>query len=196
MHQNLTDALKQYDLRDWMLLPDREPGPRTKKIELPTITYGTVRVPRRFMSGWMISYRFFQKDVEAIAKIVHGDVESHMEAKRKQRVERKVKRIRETHRKLKLRHHRDELKDTRSKIEKLHHQKRRWYSVLFLLQTNDCSGIEHYESPEWDSDGDSAADESGYGYGHYGDEHEQFCFDKAHCDLCWDKDYQKYCPWW
>jgi hypothetical protein len=107
-----------------MLLPTRQPGPRVKKIDLPVIPYGTLKVTKPFMSGWMVSYRFFKKDIETIAKIMHGDVDAHMEVKRKKRTERRQKRVCETHRKLKLRYHRDELDDATSKLKKLHHQKR------------------------------------------------------------------------
>ena len=41
--QNLTNALKEYDLRDWMLISSRKPGPRAKKVDFPVISYGTLR---------------------------------------------------------------------------------------------------------------------------------------------------------
>lgn len=76
------------------------------------------------MSGWMVSYRFFLKDVKAIAELVHGDVEAHMAAKRKKQVERQHKRSRDVHRKLKIRYHTDLYGEAKAKVKQLHHQKR------------------------------------------------------------------------
>lgn len=109
------------------------------KLNLPVIPYGTLKVPKPFKSGWMASYRFFKKDVEAIAKIVHGDVEPHMEAKREERLERRHKKFRETHRKLKLRYHRDGLGATKSRLRKLHHQKREQALPLYVLMSANDS---------------------------------------------------------
>ena len=76
---------------------------------MPSITYGTVRVPKPFFSGQVTSYRFLRKDVEKIAKLVHGDVEQHMQAKRADRRKRKIQKRNKEHRALKLRHNTDKL---------------------------------------------------------------------------------------
>ncbi|KAI7161500.1 hypothetical protein KC349_g2738 [Hortaea werneckii] len=40
----ISHAMNVFDLRDYMLLKSRSPGPRAKHLDLPSIPYGTVRV--------------------------------------------------------------------------------------------------------------------------------------------------------
>ena len=127
MQQDLSTALRKYDLRDWMLIKTRQPGPRAKKTDLPNIQYGTVRCGTPICVGRVISYRFYENDVEAIAKLVHGDVDEHMTAKNEQRTNRRNKKRRLVHRELKVRYHADlieifDLEEDREDRE--YHQKR------------------------------------------------------------------------
>lgn len=128
VYQDLTTALRNYDLRDWMIIKTREPGPRTKKIELPTIHYGTVRTGTRFFLGLTTSYRFYDKDVQSIAKIVHGDVEKHMASKQEKRAERSAKKRQVIQRGLKIQYHADLVEAFNDDLEladlKDHHQER------------------------------------------------------------------------
>ena len=107
-----------------MLIKSRIPGPRAKHTHLPTIAYATVRSGLGFRRGWTVSFRFFKHDVEMIARLVHGNVEEHMEMKRKQRVDRKDNRLRKLHIELKIRHHSDCLEGAESEAEAEYHQKR------------------------------------------------------------------------
>ena len=90
-----------------MLIKTRKPGPRAKKTDLPTVHYGTVRSGTPLSLGMTISYRFYEKHVYSIAKIVHGDVERHMAIKRNQRAERSDKKRRNVRRELKVQYHAD-----------------------------------------------------------------------------------------
>jgi len=101
--QQLSEALRTYDLRDYMLLKSRIPGPRSKHKDLPEIDYGTVRVGRGYGLGMCVSYRFFKEDVEMISDLVHGDIDDHMEAKRKKTAARQDKQFRKLHIELKTR---------------------------------------------------------------------------------------------
>ena len=123
--QDLTTALKRYDLRDWMLIKTRKPGPRAKKTDLPAINYGTVRTGTPLFLGMVVSYRFFENDVEAIAKLVHGDVEKHMSKKRKERREHKKKKRVETIRELKIQDFTGILATVTDKDEKAYFQNRK-----------------------------------------------------------------------
>ena len=107
MVQDLSTALRRFDLRDWMLLKTRKPGPRTKKIDLPTIPYTTVRCGTPLFLGLVVAHRFYEKHVKMIANLVHANVEEHMAAKSKQKDQRAKKRRRLVHRELKIRHHSD-----------------------------------------------------------------------------------------
>ncbi|KAK5701552.1 hypothetical protein LTR97_004367 [Elasticomyces elasticus] len=98
----LTDALKQYDLRDYMLVPTRKPGPRAKHTNLPVIPYGTKKSGTAMGVGHCVSYRFYRKDVRRIAQLVHGDFAARMAAKRKERLIRKRKKVRQNKRELKI----------------------------------------------------------------------------------------------
>ena len=121
--------MRKYDLRDWMLITTRKPGPRAKKIDLPNIHYGTVRTGTPLSIGMTISYRFYEDQVKSIAKIVHGDVDEHMKAKRRQNSERRAKKRRQVHRELKVRHHTDMLEFYEKEVSedeegRDHHQER------------------------------------------------------------------------
>ena len=74
--------------------------------------------------GAVVSYRFFQKDVKALAQLVHGDVAKHIVEKDKERQERRAKKRRLKHRKLKIRFHRDTVNGATSSKEEAYHQKR------------------------------------------------------------------------
>lgn len=103
--KTLTKALETYDLRDYMLIPSK-PGPRAKVFDLPSITYGS-----EYRSGGYVvhttgvAYYFQRKDVEMIARLVHSDLEDHLERRAVAKAERqrkaRIKRVRE----LKVKHH-------------------------------------------------------------------------------------------
>ena len=88
-----------------MLLKSRKPGPRAKHIKLPTILYGSAYIGMGYRQGWSVTYRFYRKDVEMIADIVHGDLDEHMAKKEEVRVQRKTKRLRKLHIELKISYH-------------------------------------------------------------------------------------------
>ena len=115
-----------------MLIKTRKPGPRAKMVDLPNIHYATVRCGNGTWTGMRTSYRFFDRDAKAIAKIVHGDIDEHMAAKGKQRYERRVKKRREVHRELKVRYHTDMVEyfggDEPEKDVRDYHQERTWLS--------------------------------------------------------------------
>lgn len=126
--QNLSDALHDYDLRDWMLIKTRKPGPRAKfkQDDLPSITYGTVRTGTPLLIGQVISYRFFRKEVEAVANFVHGNVQEHMETKKQQRKDRRAKKRRDHQRERQINWHEYCVEDASSKEEKEFHEMRMW----------------------------------------------------------------------
>lgn len=62
--------MKAYDLRRYMLLKARSPGPPAEHIDLPSIPYGTIRM-RVGIFATRVYYRFFLKDVLTIARMVH-----------------------------------------------------------------------------------------------------------------------------
>ncbi|RMZ11624.1 hypothetical protein D0860_03330 [Hortaea werneckii] len=67
---SLSQAMKAYDLRRYMLLKAHSPGPPAEHIDLPSIPYGTIRV-RAGIFATRVYYRFFLKDVLTIARMVH-----------------------------------------------------------------------------------------------------------------------------
>lgn len=108
-----------------MLLKTRQPGPRAKHTDLPTIAYGTARIGMGYGRGMCVSYRFFKRDVEMIARLVHGDVGSHMKEKHKRLRERKNDRLRKLHIELKIRFHSDRLDKAQWDEDKEYHQDRK-----------------------------------------------------------------------
>lgn len=71
-----------------------------------------------------ISYRFYREDVEKLATAAHGDVAAHMEAKKKERHERNIKRRDVEHRKLKTRYHEDKLGIVKGRAAQKYHRDR------------------------------------------------------------------------
>ncbi|KAK3112783.1 hypothetical protein LTR53_010580 [Teratosphaeriaceae sp. CCFEE 6253] len=153
----LTEALREYDLRDCMLLKTRRPGPRSKHKDLPAITYGSYIAGLGYPLGVCISYRFYVKDVEMIARIVHGDdLEGHMEEKLRRLAERKDKRLRQLHMDLKIRYHMDALNDPAQAGQYLRHQ----------------NSLAKYQDPAWGGDWrDGIVTRTGYG--DYDDIHDR-----------------------
>ena len=107
-----------------MLIPTRKPGPRAKHTDLPKIPYYTQKAGTAIILGHCVSYRFYERDVARIARLVHGDVDAHMEEKRTARRERQQKRRRYTKQELKIRHHRDSLANATTKEDEQHHKQR------------------------------------------------------------------------
>ena len=123
MFQMLTDALRRHDLRDYMLLKSREPGPRAKHTDLPAITYATIRTGMGYGLGMCVSYRFFLSDVQMIARLVHGNVQDHMKDKANKREALKNQRLRKLHLELKIRFHTDKVEAaTRQEIKDAHQE--------------------------------------------------------------------------
>ncbi|KAK5713850.1 hypothetical protein LTR17_017425 [Elasticomyces elasticus] len=120
----LSDALKQYDLRDYMLIAARKPGPRAKHTNLPLIPYCTKSTGTAIGVGKCISYRFYINDVKMIARIVHGDVKARMAKKTAERQERKNKKVRVTKRELKIEKYKDIVGITRNEKKMARCQKR------------------------------------------------------------------------
>ncbi|KAK5704178.1 hypothetical protein LTR97_003191 [Elasticomyces elasticus] len=89
--QCLTDALKDYDLRDYMLVSTRPHGPRAQHTNLPRIPYGTTRCGTYIALGTCISYRFYLRDVKRIAELVHPDLDAHLAKRNDARVARKCR---------------------------------------------------------------------------------------------------------
>ncbi|KAK3628001.1 hypothetical protein LTR56_018864 [Elasticomyces elasticus] len=87
----LTDALKDYDLRDYMLVSTRPHGPRARHTNLPRIPYGTTRCGTYIALGTCISYRFYLRDVKRIAELVHPDLDAHLAKRNDARVARKYR---------------------------------------------------------------------------------------------------------
>ncbi|KAK3070968.1 hypothetical protein LTR53_009505 [Teratosphaeriaceae sp. CCFEE 6253] len=145
----LTEALRDYDLRDYMLLKTRKPGPRSKHRYLPAITYGSHIAGLGYPLGVCVSYRFYRKDVRMIARLVHGaDINGHMKEKHRRLAERKDRRLRQLHMDLKVRFHMDALNDPAKAEQHLYHQK--------LLA--------RYQDPAWGGDWrHNIASRTGYG---------------------------------
>ncbi|KAF2483152.1 hypothetical protein BDY17DRAFT_323910 [Neohortaea acidophila] len=187
---NLTDAMKRYDLRDWMLIATRKPGPRAKKVDFPVINYGTVLTGKPYYNGIQISYRFVEKDVIRVASAVHGDIEAHMRKRNWARWDRQFKRRDEEHRKMKIRYHRDMAANPHCKEmsgdSKEYHQER----------------LEFYEHPDCDEEFDEEAAQPiemsiwdhPHGYGMYDDVHRRLCV-VDFCEVCEDERAHKYIPW-
>jgi hypothetical protein len=119
--QTLTDALKNFDLRDYMLLKSRKPGPRAKFLDLPPIIYNTtVKAVGYPMFISVTSFTFRRKDVEMIARHVHGDMEGHMQQKRRERYLRGCKARGRRIRDFKVAYHESELKVATGKSARRH----------------------------------------------------------------------------
>lgn len=89
-----TEARSRYDLKDEHLLPSSLNSPTAAKLlqkhpGLPKVRYGT------YISSNVPTTMFLRKDVEALAKLAHGDLKEHLARKAADRDERR-KRARET----------------------------------------------------------------------------------------------------
>ncbi|KAK6391539.1 hypothetical protein LTR65_004374 [Meristemomyces frigidus] len=133
---NLSEALREFDLRDYMLIKTRVPGPRAKHKNLPGIPYATVRTGMGYGLGMCVSYKFYRKDVQMIARLVHGDVGAHMLGKAMEQIARKDEKLRRLHVELKIRFHTDVLAKVKREESKEYHQTR----------------LDEFQSPEWDGD--------------------------------------------
>lgn len=158
-----------------------------KKVDLPTIPYGAVLSNTPIMCGRRCtSFRFFRKDVETIARTVHGDVRAHVREKEEQR-------RRKVNRRLKIRKHADVLDRKQEESDKEYHQSRTQphrglearVSLLIV-----CAGLDLFQNPDWNNEYDSDVSNKS-GYGRYGDIHERFC-NKVNCGHCVDKKRNKY----
>ncbi|KAK5724828.1 hypothetical protein LTR15_004877 [Elasticomyces elasticus] len=120
----LSDALKNYDLRDYMLIPTRTPGPRAKHTDLPAISYATKKTGTAIGVGMCTSYRFYVKDVKRIAELVHGDVKARMDKKTAERQQRKNKKVRANKLELKIEKYKDIAKNTKKDKKRARAHKR------------------------------------------------------------------------
>ncbi|KAK5115649.1 hypothetical protein LTR85_009820 [Meristemomyces frigidus] len=182
---NLTTALNTYDLRDYMLIKARTPGPHAKHTQLPAITYGTLRSGMGWGLGMCVSYRFFKHDVAMIVALVHEDVNAQVEKKRVERIEHKHGKLRKVHIELKVRFHKMRLATAEKEKDKEFHQKR----------------LSEFQDPAWDGDwkGPVSRRRSRYGrheeYGRYSDIHMRICAVDP-CYLCQEEKDMKYNPYW
>jgi hypothetical protein len=122
--QTLTEALRCYDLRDYMLMKSRKPGPRAKFTDLPVIPYGSEYKTIGFPVFRTITVFYFRRDdLRHIADIVHGDWVKHMGMKLDERAARKRKAKTKRARMFIITYHERELEKTKGKVAK-RHQKR------------------------------------------------------------------------
>ncbi|GAB7326160.1 hypothetical protein MBLNU13_g10166t1 [Cladosporium sp. NU13] len=120
----LTDALKTYDLRDYMLMKSRKPGPRAKFTDLPAIPYGSEYKALGFPVFKTITVFYFRlEDLRRIADLVHGDWIKHMSLKRVERAARQERTRTKRVRKFIIEYHERELETSKGKVAK-RHQKR------------------------------------------------------------------------
>jgi hypothetical protein len=116
--------LKNYDLRDYMLIKSRKPGPRAKFTDLPAIPYGSEYKALGFPVFKSIAvFCFRNKDLARLAGLVHGDFETHMRAKRRERFERQDKAQTKRVRKFIIEYHERELEISTGQAAR-RHQKR------------------------------------------------------------------------
>lgn len=123
--QSLTEALKTYDLRDYMLMKSRKPGPRAKFTDLPVIPHGSEYKTIGFPVFKTITVFYFRrKDLRRLGDLVHGDWYKHMNEKTEERAARqrkaKIKRVRQ----FIIEYHERELETTKGKVAR-RHQKRK-----------------------------------------------------------------------
>jgi len=122
--QTLTDALKEYDLRDYMLMKSRKPGPRAKFTDLPAIPYGSEYKSIGFPVFKTITVFYFRpRDLRRIANLVHGDWIKHMSLKYVERAARQKKFRTKRVRKFIIEYHERELETSKGKVAR-RHQKR------------------------------------------------------------------------
>ncbi|KAK5728001.1 hypothetical protein LTR17_012308 [Elasticomyces elasticus] len=167
----LTDALKNYDLQDYMLLPSRTAGPHAQTIDLPLIIYGTKKCGTAVGLGKCISYRFYLKDVERIAHLVHENLEAHMAKKKQARLVRKYKKALPALLRMKIQHLR---------VGRSHEHKRKWWYT---------DRIEHFEGIQAQSisalDIDDVMKDINIGHldEYWGENHETVCVE-LNCERC------------
>ncbi|KAK5165140.1 uncharacterized protein LTR77_009237 [Saxophila tyrrhenica] len=83
-----TDAKAQYDLKENQLLPNQHPAAKMLNRHpggLPVLRYGT------YMVSSVVTTMFMRSDVEALAKLAHGDLKAHFAKREAAREERKTK---------------------------------------------------------------------------------------------------------
>lgn len=132
--QTLTEALKDFDLRDYILLKSRKPGPRATFLDLPQIPYSTQTKGIGFpVFGTVTSFTFRHKDVDMIARLVHGDVETHMKVKRQERYLRERKARRRRVREAKVAFHEVELEVSTGKSAERHEKGMFEFSVMKFM---------------------------------------------------------------
>ena len=88
-----TAAIQEFHLTGHHLLPHRERTPIPAKLRmkglggLPTLKYGTL------MTAGVPTTLFLSKEVEALARVVHGDLEAHLAKRKVEKQERREKRL-------------------------------------------------------------------------------------------------------
>jgi hypothetical protein len=119
--QTLTEALKQYDLRDYMLIKSRTPGPRAKFTDLPAIPHGSEYKSIGFPVFNTITVFYFRhKDLRALADLVHGNWVAHSSQKLRERFARQEKLRTKRVRKFVIEYHERELEVSKGKTAKRH----------------------------------------------------------------------------
>lgn len=119
--ENLTDALKSYDLRDYMLLKSRKPGPRAKHTDLPAIAYSSERKGHGYpILNTVTSFTFKVTEIGMIARMVHGDFKAHMVQKEAERADRALRARCKLVKEAKLTYHKDKVEVTTGAIAVRH----------------------------------------------------------------------------
>lgn len=104
-----------------MLIKSRKPGPKAKLLDLPIIPYGTEYKRFAFPLFYRVCVYYFRRsDVEMLAKMVHGDVNKHMEQKAAERQVRRQRARTKRVRSFKIEYHRGEFETSTDAIAELH----------------------------------------------------------------------------
>jgi hypothetical protein len=113
--------MKRFDLRDYMLIKSRTPGPRAKFLDLPSIPYGSEHKPMGFpIFNTVTVFSFCRSDVQMIAQLVHGDVKKHLRQKEEESRERRAKARRKRVRDFKIRHCQEKVEISTGAVAKRH----------------------------------------------------------------------------
>jgi hypothetical protein len=102
-----------------MLIASRKPGPRAKHLDLPTISYASEYKGLGYPIYKHVCMFYFRcSDVEMLARVVHGDVEEHLERKEAELEVRRAKAKRKRVKKFKIEHHQFMIEHRSGSIER------------------------------------------------------------------------------
>lgn len=116
--------MKTYDLRDYMLIKSRKPGPRAKYTDLPTIPYGSEYKTIGFPVFKTITVFYFRcVDLRRLANLVHGDWAKNANLKLRERIDRQEKARTKRVRNFIIEYHEREVEVSKGKIAKRHEKR-------------------------------------------------------------------------